>query len=1049
MKALKIIGWTLAGIVLTVVAVVSIAIYLVFTPERLTPIARQIADKYVVCDHEIGEVDLTFFSTFPYFGASVKDVVIINPVTGAQSDTVLAVPELVVSLKILDAIDGDIYIEKCRLKDAKANIYIADDGLTNFNVLALPESEETPEDTTAGWQLKSLAWDDAISINATTLSFVDEKDTISASLQNAAICLESFRKDNMDGARLDVQADHICASLKGETYANDMRIKLHLPALMANGTERVLINGTELQINEFGLTLDGEAGTPDLASGEYNMDLTLRTGKWDIESLLALVPAQFTQALADLSIAGTVQLEADVKGQYAKDLLPRVQAHLRLKDGKGAYKPLPYELQDIELDANADLRLNKGEQSAVTLHHLSATTKQSSFSAKGQVDNLLGDMLMNVALKLDANLPDFAYFLPKEMTLEGRTQGTAELRMRLSDLTNMRLEKGRINADLTLSDLHYAMDSMTANLPKTHALIQIPNAQPSKPKVNWARVELNTDQVDFHMAMPLTAALQQTAIQVETGNMLSKDPVLYAALSLQTTQPIEAAMDSMEVTIDAPNLSAYAEYNTKDTMVIPVLQAQLAYNALNGYFKDIHADLKASQIEAAISGGRKDKTTPVLRAKLSTQAALAQIGNELSAKTGNLSIKAASRYNPKGENILLQWNPLLNIDLKDGELNMPERLPEKVVIPSIEFAYSNREMTIQNSRVELGRSDLNLKGNVRHIGKWFRHEAILEGELDVVSDHCDANQLLTWFSADSGSEESNSEAVKQQSGPASNSANGQTAEGAPMEPFLVPTDVNLMLKTHIREIEIFNQVANDLKGGLYVKNGEMILDEMGFVCRAAKLQLTAIYKSPRRNHLYVGFDYHMIDVDIDELLSMIPDLEQMVPMLSSFKGAAQFHLAAETFLNSQYQPKMSTLRGAASLTGKDLVVMDGKTFSQISKLLLFKKKTENKIDSINAEITLYKNEIDVYPLCVQMDKYTVAMGGRHRTDMTFDYDINVLRPIYLGVHVGGDMDNLKIKLAKCKYAKDFRPHWYQKADTQSLELRKIIKESMEKNVRIQ
>ena len=1041
-RALKIIAWTLAGIVLTVVAVVCIDIYLIFTPELLTPIARQLADKYVVCDHEIGEVDLTFFSTFPYFGASVKDVVIIHPVTGAQSDTVLAVPELLVSLKILDAIDGDIYIKQCRLKDAKANIYIAADGLTNFNVLALPESEEAPEDTTAGWQLKSLAWDDAISIKASSLSFVDEKDTISASLQNASITLESIRKDNMDGARLDMEAEHIYAALKGETYANDMRIKLHLPALLANGSERVIIDGTELQINEFGLTLDGEVGTPCFQSGEYNMDLTLRTCKWDIESLLALVPAQFTQALADLSVAGTIQLEANVKGQYTQTLIPRVQAHVRLKDGKGVYTQLPYELQDIELDANADLRLNKGEKSVVTLHHLSATTKQTSFSAKGKVDDVMGDMLMDVAIKLDANLPDFAYFLPKEMTLQGRTKGTADIRMRLSDLTNMRLEKGRINADLTLTDIHYAMDSMVADLPKTHARIQIPNTQPSKPAVKWARIDLTTDKVDCQMATPLTAVLKQTAILVETGNMLSDNPILYAALDLQTAQPIAVSMDSMAVTIDAPTLKAYAEYNTKDTMVIPVLQAQLAYNALNGYFKDIHADLKTSQIEAAISGGRKDKTVPVLRAKLNTDAVQAQIGNELSAKTGALSIKAASRYNPKGENILLQWNPLLNIDLKGGELNMPERLPETVKIPSIEFAYSNREMTIQNSRVELGRSDLNLKGNVRHIGKWFRHEDILEGELDIVSDHCDANQLLAWFSADSGSEES-VPTTPNEVKPA------QTDESAPIEPFLVPTDVDLALKTHIREVEIFNQVAKDLKGGLYIKNGEVILDEMGFVCRAAKLQLTAIYKSPRRNHLYVGFDYHMIDVDIDELLSMIPDLEEMVPMLSSFKGAAQFHLALETFMNSQYKPKMSTLRGAASLTGKDLVVLDGKTFSKISKLLLFKKKTENKIDSINAEITVYKDEIDVYPLCVQMDKYTVALGGRHKTDMTFDYDINVLSPIYLGVHVGGTLDDLKIKLAKCKYAKDFRPHWYQKADTQSLEMRKIIKESMEKNVRIQ
>ena len=265
---------------------------------------------------------------------------------------------------------------------------------------------------------------------------------------------------------------------------------------------------------------------------------------------------------------------------------------------------------------------------------------------------------------------------------------------------------------------------------------------------------------------------------------------------------------------------------------------------------------------------------------------------------------------------------------------------------------------------------------------------------------------------------------------------------------MVPLDVDLALNTNLKEVEIFNQVAKDLKGGIFMQEGNLILDEVGFVCRAAKLQLTAMYRSPRRNHLYLGMDYHMVDVDIDELLTMIPNLEEMVPMLSSFKGAAEFHLAAETYLNSQYQPKMSTLRGAASLTGKDLVVLDGETFDKISKLLLFSKKTENKIDSINAELTIYKNQIDVYPLCVQMDNYMVALGGRHNTNMTFDYDINVLSPIYLGVKVSGSMDDLQIKLAKCKFAQDFKPHWYQKVDNQSRELRERIKQSMEKNVRI-
>ncbi len=1037
MKALKIIGWTLLGIVLTVVVAATIVCYVVFTPERLTPIARQAADRFITAEHQIGSVDLTFFSTFPRFGLRADGLLIINPKAGAQNDTVVSAPKVVAKVDVMEFLmRKNLHVHEAVLDDALVNFYIAPDGTTNLTDVFVTSPDTTEEDTAAF----SLPFDalkvDGLRIQADYITFLDDKDTIAASLGETEL---SAKAESWDDMLVSLDAQDVCASLKGDTYADSLHLELIAPMAMNLDEMHFAFDGARLAVNDFNLRLEGEVTIQDSIA----VDAKVETGKWQIKPLMALVPEKFAKSLSDLDVDGEAELEAVIQGVVSDHQMPRVQAHLTLEDGEGSYKPLPYTLRDMELDANADIRLTEGEISNVEIHRLAAKTKDSKLAANGRIEDLMGDMLLDLALNLDANLPDFAYFLPEKMDLSGRAKGTAKARIRLADLTAMRLEKGKISADLDLKDIHYAMDSMVADLPKTHATIQMPNPRPSKPKVNWAHIGLITDRVDFEMATPLKAALKESIIQLEAGNMLSKDPVLYAAVGLDSEQPIAASMDSMSVTIDAPTLKAYTEYNTKDTMVIPVLQAQLAYKALNGYFNDIHADLKASQIEAAISGGRKDKTVPVLRAKLNTDAVQAQIGNELSAKTGALSIKAASRYNPKGENILLQWNPLLNIDLKGGELNMPERLPETVKIPSIEFAYSNREMTIQNSRVELGRSDLNLKGNVRHIGKWFRHEAILEGELDVVSDHCDANQLMAWFSADSGSEEK--EPVTNSPEPKAESQE-QKAES---EPFLVPTDVDLALKTHVREVEIFNQVAKDLKGGLYVKNGEVILDEMGFVCRAAKMQLTAMYKSPWRDDLYVGFDYHMIDIDIDELLSMIPDLEEMVPMLSSFKGAAQFHLAVETYLNEKYQPKISTLRGAASLTGKDLVVLDGKTFSKISKLLLFKKKTENKIDSINAEITVYKDQIDVYPLCVQMDKYTVAMGGRHRTDMTFDYDINVLSPIYLGVHVGGDLDNLKIKLAKCKYAKDFRPHWYQKADTQSLEMRKIIKESMEKNVRIQ
>ena len=992
---LKAIGWTILGLVLAVVVTACVAIYIVFAPEHLTPIARQAAAKYITCEHEIGEVELTFFSTFPRFGLRADKLLLINPMEGAQNDTVVYAQHLTTTVDVMEFINNkNLHIYEAVLDEAAVHFYIAPDGTTNLSGVFVTSPDTVQEEDTTAF---SLPFDqltvDGLRLQAKAISFVDDKDTITASIGATEL---SARAANWDDMLLTLDAQNVCASLKNETYADSLHLHIHAPMAMNIDSMHFAFDEAKVAINEFEAGLHGDVTLGD----SIDMNARLTTGTWDIESLLALVPERFTKSIASYKLKGSVLLDATAQGTYSDTQMP-----------------------------------------VVTLHKAQAKVWNSRLDAKGTISDIQSDMLLDLQADIDAHLRDFKAFLPKGMKLNGEAQGAAKAKIRLSDLSEMRLHKGLIAADLDLKDIRYAQDSMVANLPRTHAQIQIPNSRPSKPKVNWARIDLETDKVDFEMTTPLKAALKQSVICLESGNVLSNDPVLYAAVSLQSDRMVELEMDSMGGTIDAPELKAYAEYNTKDTTVMPVLQAELRCDALDGFYQDITAELKRSELKAALSGGRKDKSAPRLKANLRTNGLQAQMGEELKAKTDSLALEVGARYNAQGENMLLQWNPRLKINLKNGELYIPERLPETVYIPSIEFSYSNRKMEIANSRIELGNSDLNLKGYVNHIGKWFKHEAVLEGNLEVVSNHCDANQLLAWFSADSGSEEEPSAESQEPK------AESQEPK-AESEPFLVPTDVNLALHTHMQEVVIFNQVAKDLKGGIYVQDGTLILDEVGFVCRAAKLQLTAMYRTPRRNHLYLGMDYHMIDVDIDELLTMIPNLEQMVPMLSAFKGAAEFHLAAETYLNSQYQPKMSTLRGAATLTAKDLVVLDGETFDKISKLLLFNKKTVNKIDSINAEITIYKNEIDVYPLCVQMDNYMVALGGRHNTNMTFDYDINVLSPIYLGVNVSGTMDDLQIKLAKCKFAQDFKPHWYQKADTQSRELRERIKQSMERNVRI-
>jgi hypothetical protein len=265
------------------------------------------------------------------------------------------------------------------------------------------------------------------------------------------------------------------------------------------------------------------------------------------------------------------------------------------------------------------------------------------------------------------------------------------------------------------------------------------------------------------------------------------------------------------------------------------------------------------------------------------------------------------------------------------------------------------------------------------------------------------------------------------------------------DPYMVPKGIDIQLHTDISKAKFGGDYIKDISGDIRIKDGVMVLKDLLFTTQAAKMKLTAMYKTPRRTHLFVGMDYYMFDVDINKLLKMIPDMDSIMPMLSSFSGKAEYHLTAETYLDANYNPKKSTIRAASSLKAKDLVVLDGPTFKDISKKLMFNNKTKNKIDSLSVEFTVFKNEIDVYPFVLKMDKYKTIIEGRHNLDMSFNYHIYLVDspiPVSLGLGVIGNIESLKYKFKKSKYAKDHVPTYQYIAENKGVDIRKIITDAL-------
>lgn len=1037
-KFWKIFGITLGSLVSVVLVAVFIAIYVVFTPARLTPIVRSVVDEYVSCPHEVGEVDLTFFSTFPEFGLRLKGLYIINPMDSAQSDTLLAAPEVVAKVDVMRFLkENALDVHELTLNDVTANIFFNSNGESNLDVFVFPEDTTDDTDTSAF----SLPFDvlkiEKIRIHTNTLTYVDCKSDINAALFNTTLTASA---DGFDDIDLNLKSKDVSATISGEQYAEHLSVSVSAPnTAVTLDTLSVTLRKAQLAVNEFSLQLDGMASMPE---DDIVLNMQLKAVKWDIPALLTLLPQSIGDMLTGIDIdAATASLTADIAGVYNDNTMPLVDATLQLQNAKVAYKEVfPYSIEDILLDATAHIDLNQEPLSSMKINGLHARTGKTTIDATGIITDLLGDLLADLNANLKVNLPEFKQYLESDgitTDLHGTASGKAHAKIRLSDLTEMRLHKGDISANLDLTNLNVQYDSILLSAPKMNVVLQIPNKQPSKKSVNWISATLKPTALNVEMIDFLKADLGSTTFSIQASNVLSDDPLLCADVALQT-EHLTAEMDSMGCALQQPKLTAYIEYDTKDTIAIPKVDATIAFADLQGYFDDIKAHLTKSDITASLSGSRKDKTQPRATIKLNTNSVKANMGEDVKAQTGRLSLTANARRNPKYDDMLLQWNPRLSFDLNDGVANLTA-FPEEIQIPHIKFDYSNKDFHIADSRIVIGNSDFSLTGEVRNIGKWLEKKGNLEGELAFTSDHTDVNELMALTSADSGTEETKAEAET--------SAEKNKSEEA--NPFLVPKDVNLTLTTNIKEAVVFDQLARNLGGRLYVQNGVLILEEMGFICNAAKLQLTAMYKTPRRDDLFVGLDYHMLDIDIQELVNMIPQIDTMMPMLRSFRGNAEFHIAAETFLFANYDIKPSTIRAAMSIEGKDLVLLDGETFSQIAKILLFNKKTENRVDSISAQLTMYKDEIDIYPFCMTMDKYMAAVGGHHYLDMSFDYHISLLSPLYIGVDVKGTFDDLKIKPAKCRYAQDFRPIIHKDVETQNASLKKMISEALKRNVKIE
>ena len=1028
-KALKITLISLTSILIVALIAVLALTWVVFTPSKLTPIVRSQASKYITCKSEIGSVELTFFSTFPQFGLKINDLKLINALPGAPSDTLLNSETTVAAIDLKALWNNDeLILHDLQLKNVTLNAFVDKTGKANYDVYKSGSQDtSTFKNPFKKIDLQYLTFRKAqISyINLSTSKFGKLRDL------NGKL---SFNM-NGDHVQTSIIADSPEVSFKMDStdYLKKAALNINIPLQYELKSKLGTLKEAKVILNGLVANIDGTFQSSSV-NDDIITSIHFTTDKYRIKPLLEMVPPKYTSAMKGKKLDGIVKSTGTVTGIYNDKLFPVFNVNLEFEKGTFEYEGFSYKLREIIGNADVIFNLNDEMASKVILNDVKAKTGQSEIQAKGLVDYIMADdILFDLDMKMQLNLPELDPMMPDGMAikLNGMATGTAKARFMFSEAMDMNIEKMNISGKFDASNLSITYDSLLMSADKAKLDLIIPNAKNKSAHFMQAGLWCNKLKV---------IKGNSTKSTIYNVNLLSEITDFRKTKEINTLNcdfnfdQMSASMDNMSANLEKSKGKLAMKMNFNDTVSVPKVSCSFDIQSLDASMDTMSAKINYPKGQFAMHGDKLHPDQAVFDINYTSNGTSATMGNK-SFTAQQMTVNANIAHNNKEKTTMLQWTPTGTASMEEGKITV-NGLKANIQIPVIEFTFTHDDFVIKKGKFIVDNSDFQLTGKLWNVNKYLRDEGLLNGDFNFTSNKTDVYRLM---------ELTNGFGVKDSTASTSKTPEKETSSG----PYMVPKGMNLKLNAQINEVHLGFDTARNVLGDLYIKDGLLVLENMRFVTSAAKMQLTTMYRTPRKNHLFVGLDFHMTDMEISELLKMVPDIDTIMPMLRSFGGKGEFHIAVETYLDSAYHLKKSTLRGVSSIKGENLTLMDGETFSEIAKTLRFNKQTKNEVDSLSAEFTIFKNEVDIYPFLIVMDKYKAVVAGRHNLDMTFNYHISVTDsplPFKLGVNVTGKIGDMKIRLAKPKYANLYRPAARREIDTKQLEIRQMIRDALTKEV---
>ncbi len=907
------------------------------------------------------------------------------------------------------------------------------------------------------------------------VSYADSVANRNFNMDDFRIAFNAVKNDTLTNLMLfNANSDKI--SLKDSMFnIQGASVEVLARATADKGFKKYNIDTVGVRLDETTVALKGGVtlhSTDTLKVGAENLNVWFNCPS--VWRLTAFVPTQYRKELDKFVFDGAVKVAAKADGVYEGKNMPVIEANVELSKFNGGFKSYKQKIDRVDLKANARYNQQVKDSTFVKIENLFVEAEKNTIQLSGDACYKGGREYVDLSLLADINLKvvnELYKFEPKQR-MKGTLTADISGNCFLDELKNKNIYQVFTKSVVTGDGIGVLLPSMKLGVYVDSLRFTLNTNTSNSMGGRKMRTLTAQDSARIRAMMKKQEGRLSNKTKLERRNLndtvLLSSRLSFSSLNVWYTRKIKAKSDRFSITLTAddlgpkkvPYIRSSISFGGVDITAgdsvkflgkkmrtsltigknalrpnVPSMSVRVSLDSLLACSPGVCAILDSTRMNFAVSPrlrmgirrGMSDSQKDSLRA-----AAREKI---IDLKGLFDTMDTVSKSKDVLETFMKRFTNTASVYVKRLRLRQSD-FPLRTSVSRFDIEMNDDTIRLNSIRPRIGKSAVTLSGEVTNIRRYLFRGKTLNANLKLKSRRVDLNQIMGAFyeyntkmaekeqlkaDADFKAQEmeDNAAAIRSESAMSDDELELASDSVDLMGLIVLPERMNLKFASNIDTLKFSKMNLLDFKGFISLRDQVLKIKEMSTSTQVGKAKMNIMYGCSVPDSARATVTINMDSIQVGDLVTYMPELDSILPMLRSFDGSLKCDLSAEATLGSTMDVRLPSVNASLRLRGDSLVLMDGETFSEIAKLLMFSKKTKNRIDSISVDVSVKNNEILIYPFMVGMDKYRLGVGGTQNLDMSFNYHIVLLKsPIFqkLAVDVyGKDFDHIKFRLASPKF----------------------------------